>query len=301
MDVPSAGLFPRCCEASALQPSSPVPSHLSSSLLWVVLAYSPFAGAPSMETIDTCFDPDVQQEDQLLAVVGVDKRVITDQTIRECRILATVQAVRFGRLTRKEDAPGCMLVFVFRFAPFQTRFRNASIDIIFEPIDDDDDDDSGLPVIEALGPERIVGDVGETYVRTSLEGAFSLGATFGQISTTPLQLTARRETERLVSDSLKIVGTGLHTQRARFTLEENATARSGIPDAFIATVILNYGRPFRMRFIIKASVAHDAVVRYVLAKWTSRVEVHTMLVKNQKDMGELPAALHVDSSFLRLT
>src|SRR6266487_5803703 len=87
----------------------------------------------SLEWVLT-FEPDEDAEEELADdEEPVDKALVTDETIRKCRIVASVQSVEYGET---EIAPGlktpaALLAINFAFHPFESRVKGADVELAF--------------------------------------------------------------------------------------------------------------------------------------------------------------------------
>ncbi|PMD22221.1 hypothetical protein NA56DRAFT_748013 [Hyaloscypha hepaticicola] len=163
------------------------------------------AGDSSLEWT-LAFEPDEDGEEELAPEEEpIDKALITDDTIRKCRIIASVRSIEYGEIeiAPSQTKPGALLAIDFQ----QLRFFN----------------------LRALMIPRAKKQFGINFTESSVSATLP-----------PESATAgsERETERNKKFALRIRGSGNNTKRATWTLRENPQTRGGIHLNFRVVVIL---------------------------------------------------------------
>ena len=220
------------------------------------------------------FEADTDAEEELAEEEDefVDHSLITDVEIRKCRMLATIQCVEYGLLSLSptEMAPGMLLCITFTFHPLETRVKEAQVEI-------------GLNkgTIAVLQPDSIDDDETVETVRKKLSGDFKIGYAPAGVEGV---LSAERESEREKTSERRIRGSGVHTDRAVWTLRENAQNKKGIHLKLVAVLIVRpraTDRSLEVDLEIRAklgpSIGNGLGIRRILARTTKRFDGKSML------------------------
>ncbi|EON69910.1 hypothetical protein W97_09174 [Coniosporium apollinis CBS 100218] len=194
---------------------------------------------------DLTFTADEDAEEELAdEPEPINKALITDETIKQCRIIASVRCVEYGMIGTAPGkmSPALLLVFAFAFHPFSSRIKQADVDLQF---------DNGI--IAILQPETVDDSESELSVRNKLYGSFSIGH-----DPVHLDLGAERETERTIKFALRIRGSGRDTDVATWTLKENPQLKEGIHLGFTAVVILESEGEVNVNLEVRAKIGVTA-------------------------------------------
>jgi hypothetical protein len=169
--------------------------------------------------LDLPFEPDEIAEEELADEEPIDKALISDETVRQCRFISSIRCVEYGMIG---DAPGMLLLFAFVFHPKGSRVKRADVELRFNK-----------GTITALQPQVVDDNESEVTVRTKLEGHFDM-------SHPPISagLSASRETEKKKVYAREIRGSGRDTELAAWTLRENSDLKAGIHLNFMTAMIL---------------------------------------------------------------
>jgi len=222
--------------------------------------------AVSLLSFDVPFEPDIIAEEELADEdEQINKQLISDITIRRCRLLISLRSVEYGIVS---SAPGALLVFSFNFHPFETRFKNARIRLRFES-------DSEV-IVTALQPDSIIGTEDETTIQSKLRGRFRLG--YG-----PLELVAEGELSGIRKYAMNILGTGVDSDAAVWTLQENHDQRHGIPLNLIAAVALRTRGGINIDLDIRAKLG-SLGIRKVIAQKSIKLDGQSTLGRRPDDM-----------------
>jgi hypothetical protein len=201
----------------------------------------------TLPSFEFTFEPDIYAEEELAAETGyvIDKTLITDIEIKKCRIIASVCTVEYGTI---DSQPGALLVFRFVFHPFGSRFKDATLIFSFD----------GNTVVRALGPESVKGNENEKTIRNKLHGEFSIGYP-------PINFTigGERETEETAKSMMRIQGSGEDTPLVRWTMQENGQEKSGLPEKFIAAIILQAKGEIDVSIKIHATIGRSMGIRKI--------------------------------------
>jgi hypothetical protein len=172
-------------------------------------------------SLDLPFEPDVIAEDELADEdEEINNRLISDETIRQCRLLISLRSAEYGIVS---SSPGVLFFFSFDFHPFEARFKNARIRLRFES--------ESEVVVMALQPDCVLDTEGETIVQSKLSGRFRIGYF-------PFEIAAMGESTRTRKHAMQINGSGVDSDAAVWTLQENRDQKQGIPRNLIAAVAL---------------------------------------------------------------
>ncbi|RAK77206.1 uncharacterized protein BO72DRAFT_447986 [Aspergillus fijiensis CBS 313.89] len=187
------------------------------------------------EKYELVFEPDHYAEEELDDPEPINKDLISDTTVRDCRVIASVRCVEYGKIGAGD---GILLVFAFVFHPVRARVKEADIELQFNN-----------RIISTLQPQEINDRESEVTIRNKLEGRFDLShppVTVG--------LTASQERERVQSYTRSIRGSGVETELAIWTLRENSDQRGGVHLDFIAVVILKGGGEVEVDIEVRAQL-----------------------------------------------
>lgn len=225
---------------------------------------------------DLEFEPDEDAEEELsgpqvglVAQEHVDPALITDETVRKCRILAAVRCNEYGTtsLSPTVDTPAMLLVINFTFHPFESRVKEAFVDLSF-----------AKGSITVLQPESIDDSETTETIRKKLTGELKLGYPPAGVQG---GVGAERETETTTTSTLRIRGSGAHSQRAIWTLKENPKDRKGIHLKFTAVVIAAVQGMVEVDFEIRAklglSVGNSLAIRKIITRKTFGFDGKTLL------------------------
>ena len=203
----------------------------------------------SLPLLDDHFEPDILAEEELADEdEPINRQLISDETVRRCRLLTSLNSVEYGTVY---SSPGALLVFSFTFHPFETRFKNARIKLRF-------DSESETNVV-VLKPDHIVDTDSETTELTSIQ-----------------------------RDVMHIHGSGVNSDAALWTLEEDPNRKQGILLHFIAAVVLQARGKITIDLDIRAKVG-GLLIRKV------RIQ-NSVLLDGRKSLGNRPDELEVDRS-----
>jgi hypothetical protein len=225
---------------------------------------------------DLNFEPDVAAEEELAEEDEgefVDPALITDREICKCRLLAAIQCVEYGTvsLSPGSSAPGVLLCVSFTFHPFETRVKEASVELALNKA-----------IIAVLQPESVDDDETSEMVRKKLSGEFKIGYAAAGVEAS---VGAERESEREKTSERRIRGSGVHTPRATWTLRENSRNKKGIHLKFVTVLI---ARPqgaaaggleldVEIRAKLGPSLGNGLGIRHALARTTKRLDGATAL------------------------
>jgi hypothetical protein len=234
--------------------------------------------AEPFPSLDLPFEPDVIAEEELADGDEINKQLISDETIRQCRLLTSLRSAEYGIVS---SSPGALLVFSFNFHPFETRFKNARIRLRFES--------ESEAVVIALQPDYILDTDGETIVRSKLSGRFRIGYF-------PFEVVAGGESTRTRKYAMQIDGSGVDSDAAVWTLQENPDQKQGIPLNLIAAVTLQAKGAISIDLDIRAKVggvgAFLSGIRKVIIQKSTRLDGRTAI-------GSRPEGLEVSESAFR--
>lgn len=149
------------------------------------------------------FKPDEDAEEELAdEPEPIDKALITDETIRKCRIIAAIRCIEYGavELAPGQSVPGMLLVLSLTFHPYESRVKEAYVELGFNKA-----------AIAVLQPESVDDSESEEIIRKKLHSEFSIGYPPAGVSAT---LGGERETEKKKVSALRIRGSGIHSHRA---------------------------------------------------------------------------------------
>ncbi|KAK5651723.1 hypothetical protein OQA88_11792 [Cercophora sp. LCS_1] len=135
--------------------------------------------------------------------------------------------------------------------------------------------------ITVLQPESIDDDETVDTVRKKLSGDFKIG--YAPAGVEGL-VSAERESEREKTSERRIRGSGVHTDRAVWTLRENARNKKGIHLKFVAVLIVRPRAPDRslevdleIRAKLGPSIGNGLGIRRILARRTKQFDGKSML------------------------
>lgn len=198
------------------------------------------------KTMEFYFEP-APDEDSLLARrepnIEVNKNVVSDNTVAQCHCSAQTLLVEYG--VYKNEA-ACLLGFEFTFHPYLTRYKHAKIDVVFTRIESND---PNLNIV-LFYPHEVKGQVSEETIKKALSGDVTIGyepyvSVTGHIS---------EEREGVKQYYMTLKGSHVGTDGVRWTLEENAYQKDGIPLRFVGFVIISGSGPFTAEFDIDACI-----------------------------------------------
>jgi hypothetical protein len=236
--------------------------------------------------LDTTFEPDIYGEEEL-AYSGdgehVDPALITDSQIRNCRLLASIECVEYGKVSIAPGTtvPAMLLCIDFTFHPLETRVKEADVEIAWNKA-----------TIAILQPESIDDDETSETVRKKLSGEFKIGyepiGVGGSVG-------GERESEREKKSERRIRGSGLHTDRAVWTLRENSQNKNGIHLKFVTVLIvkISSGVGIELDLEIRAklgpSIGNGLGIRKAIISTTKQFDGKTLL-------GSRPATLDISTT-----
>lgn len=243
------------------------------------------AGDSSLEWT-LAFEPDEDGEEELAPEEEpIDKALITDDTIRKCRIIASVRSIEYGEIeiAPSRTKPGALLAIDFVFHPFEARVKEADVELDFNK----------EAIIAILQPESVDDSESEETIRHKLYGEFSIGYPPAGVNATA---GSERETERNKKFALRIRGSGNNTKRATWTLRENPQTRGGIHLNFRAVVILKVDGQIEVdveiRAKIGATVKNGLGIRKIITRKTKQFDGKSFL-------GTRPQGLDIKESFFK--
>jgi len=172
------------------------------------------------------FEPDEDAEEELDGEKGVekiDKALITDETIRKCRILVATRCIEYGTVlvAPKEEVPAMLFVAYFTFHPYKSRVKEAKVELAFN---------KGSVAI--LQPESIDDNETEIIITKKLAGELKVG-----YDAVTAGISGERQSEEKKKSALRIRGSGANTARAEWTLSENPDDQKGIHLNFTTILI----------------------------------------------------------------
>lgn len=243
-------------------------------------------------TWDLEFEPDEDAEEELGENLNVslheyvDRALITDETVRKCRILAAVGCSEYGTtsVSPAQDTPAMLLVINFTFHPFESRVKKAFVELSL-----------AKGSIALLQPESIDDSETTETIRKKLTGEIKLGyppvGVQGGVG-------AERESETTTTSALRIRGSGAHTHRATWTLRENPRDRQGIHLNFTAVLIAAVQGEVEVDFEIRAKIGltwgNSFAIRKIITRKTIPFDGKTLL-------GFRPTTLDIHESCFRGT
>lgn len=233
------------------------------------------------------FEPNEDAEEELADEdEPIVKALITDETIRKCRIIASVRSIEYGEIeiAPGQTVPGALLTINFVFHPFESRVKEADVELAF----------NNKATIAVLQPESIDDSESEETIRHKLYGEFSIGYP-------PAGANAKagneRETEQKKKFALRIRGSGSDTHRATWTLRENPQARDGIHLNFMAVIIVKADGEMEVDIEIRAKIGTTAKnllgIRKIITQETKKFDGKNLL-------GTRPQALDIKESFFKV-
>ncbi|KAK0751403.1 hypothetical protein B0T18DRAFT_485995 [Schizothecium vesticola] len=161
-----------------------------------------------------------------------------------------------------------LLCIDFTFHPLKTRVKEAYVEISLNK-----------GTIAVLQPERIDDDETTETVRQKLSGNFTIGYA---LAGTKGAVGAERESEREKTSERRIRGSGVHTDRAVWTLRENAGNKKGIHLKFVAVLIVQLRAPdgslevdLEVRAKLGPSIGNGLGIRRILVRSTKRFDGKT--------------------------
>ena len=233
------------------------------------------------------FEPDADAEEELAnEEETVDEVLITDETIRQCRIIASLRTIEYGEVQTAPDQtnPAALLAIDFVFHPFQSRVKEAQVELAFD----------NKTTIFILQPDSIDDSESEEIIRHKLYGEFSFGYPPAGVDA---KAGTERETEKKKKFALRIRGSGNHTSRATWTLKENPEARGGIHLNFMAVVILKVEGEMELDVEIRAKIGCTVKnllgIRKIIARQTKKFD-------GKSALGRRPEALEIKESLFRV-
>jgi len=231
---------------------------------------------------ELAFEPDIEAEEELAAEADgkVDKALITDETIRKCRILASVQSIEYGEteVAPRQTEPAALLVISFHFQPFVSRVKGADVELAF----------NNKANIALLQPESINDSESDETIRHKLYAELSLGYPPAGVEA---KTGSERETERKKKYAERIRGSGISTSRATWTLRENPQARDGIHLRFVGVLVIKVDGELEVDVEIRATIGarlDDPLgIRKIIARQTKKFDGKTFL-------GKRPSGLDIE-------
>lgn len=232
------------------------------------------------------FEPDEDAEEELAdEPEPIDKALITDETIRKCRIIAAIRCIEYGtiELAAGQSMPGMLLVLSLTFHPYESRMKEAYVELVFNKA-----------AIVVLQPESVDDSESEEIIRKKIHGEFSIGYPPGGVGVT---LGGERETERKKVSALRIRGSGSHTHRATWTLKENPEAQGGIHLNFLAVAIMTINGEMEVDVEIGAKIGATLKnvlgIRKIITQQTKKFDGKSFL-------GRRPQALDIHESAFKV-
>jgi hypothetical protein len=232
------------------------------------------------------FEPDEDAEEELAEEEEpIDKALITDNTIRKCRIIASVRSIEYGdiEIAPGQTKPAALLAIDFVFHPFESRVKEADVELAFNKA-----------TVAVLQPESVDDSESEETIRHKLYGEFSIGYPPAGVN---VKAGSERETEQKKKFALRIRGSGNNTKRATWTLRENPQARDGIHLNFMAVVILKVDGGMEVDVEIRAKISPAVKnllgIRKIIAQQTKKFDGKTLL-------GTRPQALDIKESLFKV-
>jgi hypothetical protein len=212
----------------------------------------------------------------------VDKNLITDATVKKCRVLATIRCIEYGTTLEAPGlpVPAMLLVTSFTFHPFESRVIRADVELSFS-----------AGSIALLQPESIYDSETIEIIHKKLSGAFRMG-----YPPAGLDIAGERESEMEKKYELRILGSGSNTQSAIWTLEENPRDKKGIHLNFISVVVLKAQGDIEMDIKIQGKLGltlkNVLGIRRITTGKRKRFDGNTLL-------GIRPADLHIHEDFFK--
>jgi hypothetical protein len=175
--------------------------------------------------------------------IEVNKEVITDNLVAKCHCSARTLLVEYGEY---KNEPACLLGFEFVFHAYLTRYKHAKIDVEFTRTESTD---PKLNIV-LLFPHQVKGQVSEEVVKKALSGEVTIGyepyaSITGHIS---------EEKEGVKKSYMTLKGSRVGIDTVRWTLEENAYQKDGIPMRFVGFVVISGSGPFSAEFDVDATI-----------------------------------------------
>jgi hypothetical protein len=233
------------------------------------------------------FEPDEDAEEELAdEEEPIDKALITDNTIRKCRIIASIRSIEYGgiEIAPGQTKPAALLAIDFVFHPFESRVKEADVELAF----------NNKATIAVLQPESVDDSESEETVRHKLYGEFSIGYPPAGVNA---KAGSERETEQKKKFALRIRGSGNNTKRATWTLRENPQTRDGIHLSFMAVIILQVDGGIEVDVEIRAKIGTTVKnllgIRKIITQQTKKFDGKTLL-------GTRPQALDIKESFFKV-
>ncbi|KAH7322025.1 hypothetical protein BKA65DRAFT_92278 [Rhexocercosporidium sp. MPI-PUGE-AT-0058] len=236
---------------------------------------------------ELAFEPDQDAEEELAGEEDgtVDKALITDETIRKCRILASVQSIEYGEteVTPGQTKPAALLVINFHFHPFESRVKGADVELAF----------NNKATIALLQPESINDSESEETIRHKLYAELSIGYPPAGVDA---KAGSERETERTKKFAERIRGSGISSSRATWTLRENPQARDGIHLRFVGVLVIKAEGELEVDVEIRATIGaklDDPLgIRKIIATQTKKFDGKSLL-------GRRPLALDIEEGLFK--
>jgi hypothetical protein len=243
---------------------------------------------------DLKFQPDEDAEEELAPPLDfdfdpstgkteyVDPALITDETVKKCRVLAAVHCIEYGTIlvSPNQKTPAMLLVINFTFHPFESRVKRAFVELAL-----------ARGSIMVLQPESVDDSETTETIRKKLTGEMKIGYPPAGVQG---GVAAERETETTKSSALRIRGSGAHTHRATWTLKENPEDKKGIHLNFTGIVVAAVQGETEVDFEIRAKLGHslstDWGIRHIITRRTIKID-------GKKLLGVRPTTLDIHESY----
>ncbi|KAB8209814.1 hypothetical protein BDV34DRAFT_221315 [Aspergillus parasiticus] len=175
----------------------------------------------------------------------VNSEFITKDAVGKCTFNSRTVLVDYGLYDGK---PACLIGFEFTFHPFRSRFIDAEIMVEFIPEEEENQAPPDVMRIALLQPKSIIGPKNETKIKDSLEGRVKLGYE----EYVAVEVAGGRETERVISKPMAIIGSQIGETELRWTATEDRETEDGIPTTLVGYIIVQYSSPFKAQVRVNA-------------------------------------------------
>ena len=226
--------------------------------------------------IEFLFEPDEFAEQELGDIPPsqrIDKNLITDVTIRKCRLVVSVVAVEYGTVS---STPAALIILRFVFQPFEARFDSAILACCFDE----------HAIVTGLAPDFIEGEHSETAITNKLNGSLSIGHSIAKVN-----FEVARERERSRKYNMRIQGSGVDTDLVRWTMEENREQKRGLPGKFTGAIIVKAEGEINARLSVYATISKDWAIRKIVC-----AQEHVLHFDGRTRIGSKPEGLKIEDS-----
>jgi hypothetical protein len=204
--------------------------------------------------------------------VRVNKELITDEEISKCVFSTRTLFVQYGTFGGKN---ACLVSFEFTFHPFNTRFKNAEIDICFQSTSPQA---ATHPRVALVSPKEINGDKSEAVITKALTGQLQLG--YESVSITG-NGTYSKESNRTYHMSIR--GSKVGKSGARWTLVENPDQNDGIPLQLVGYVLVQHDIAFKAEVDVDGTIGRLKQITGSIVRFVDNVRKILFKKKTEKD------------------